>query len=108
MPHQQTDSSKAPAQNAATQPQAPNDMGREQNRALRPEPRNYAARDVADASLAAPAAGEIGDYADEGEATGYDGQQQGANHTNRPHRTEAQRTQGRLTREYAKRAINRQ
>ena len=53
------------------------------------------------------AAGEIGDYADEGEATGYDGQQQGANHTNRPHRTEAKRTQGRLTREFAKRAINR-
>jgi hypothetical protein len=54
------------------------------------------------------AAGAIADLADEGEATGYDGQQQGANHTNRPHRTEAKRTQGRLTREYAKRTINRQ
>jgi hypothetical protein len=108
MPHQHTDSSRATAQNAATEPQAPNDMGREQNRVVRPEPRSYAARDVADATVAAPAAGELGDYADEGEATGYDGQQQGANHTNRPHRTEAQRSQGRLTREQNKRTINRQ
>lgn len=108
MPHQHTDSSTATAQNAATEPQAANDQAREQNRSARPEPRSYAAPDVADSTLAAPAAGEIGDYADEGEATGYDGQQQGSNHTNRPHRTEASRTQGRLTREFAKRAINRQ
>lgn len=107
MPHQHTDSSRATAQNAATEPQPPNDQAREQSRSARPEPRSYAARDVADSTLAAPAAGEIGDYADEGEATGHDGQQQGSNHTNRPHRTEAGRTQGRLTREFAKRAINR-
>lgn len=60
------------------------------------------------ASSKAPSAGQIGDLADEGEATGYDGQQQGANHTNRPHRTDARKTQGRLTRAYAKRTINRQ
>lgn len=108
MPHQHTDSAKATAQNAATDPQAPNDVGREQNAALRPEPRAYAAPNVADATLAAPAAGEIGDYADEGDATGFDGQQQGGNHTNHPHRTEAGRTQGRVTREHAKRTINRQ
>jgi hypothetical protein len=59
-------------------------------------------------SSKAPAAGANVDYADEGEATGYDGQQQGVNHTNRPYRTEAKRTQGRLTREFAKRTINRQ
>ena len=75
---------------------------------MRPEPRAYAAPDAADASLAAPAAGEVGDYADEGEATGFDGQQQGSNHANRPRRTEAGRTQGRLTREAVKRTINRQ
>ncbi len=61
-----------------------------------------------DLGKAAPVAGETGDYADEGEATAYDGQQQGANHTNRPYRTEAKRTQGRLTREQNKRTINRQ
>ena len=63
---------------------------------------------MTESSLAPPAAGEIGDFADEGEATGFDGQQQGANHTHRPHRTEANRTQGRLTRDQNKRIINRQ
>ena len=37
MPHQNTTSSKATAQNAATDPQAPNDRAVEQNDAVRPE-----------------------------------------------------------------------
>ena len=92
MPHQHRDLSKAAAQNAA----------------VSPEPRAYAAPDVADATLTDPAAGEMGEFADEGDATGFDGQQQGSNHVNRPHRTEAQRSQGRLTRQLQKKIINRQ
>lgn len=68
MPHQNVTASKATAQNAATDPRAPNDKGVEENDAVRPEARSYAAPDYRDASLAAPAAGEMGDYADEGEA----------------------------------------
>jgi len=94
MPHQNTTSSDAAAQNAATDPQAPNDRGVEQNAAVRPEARSYAAPDYRDASLAAPAAGEMGDYADDGEALGDDGLQQGGTNANRPIRTEAQRSQG--------------
>jgi hypothetical protein len=97
MPHQNTRSS------AATDRAGPNDQAREQQRSLRPEPRSYAAPDVADASLAPPAAGEIADYMDEGEALGDPGLQQGRNKTNRPGRTEMARGQGRKTR-----AANRQ
>lgn len=99
MPHQNPDSSKATAQNAATDPQPPNDQAREQNRAVWPEPRSYVAPNVADASLAGPAAGEIGDYADEGEPLGDPGMQQGRDHTRRPLKTEVARGQGRKTRE---------
>ena len=49
--------------------------------------------------LAAPAAGEVADYMDEGEALGDDGVQQGSTHNNRPVRTEAARGQGPKTRE---------
>lgn len=94
MPHQNVTASKATAQNAATDPRAPNDKGVEENDAVRPEARSYAAPDYRDASLAAPAAGEMGDYADEGEALGDDGLQQGGVHANRPVRTEARSGQG--------------
>ena len=99
MPHQNTTSSKATSQNAVNDPNAPNDQAREQNRSVHPEPRSYAAHDVADSTLAAPAAGEVADYADEGEALGMSGQQQGRNHNTRPIRTEAHNGQGRKTRQ---------
>ena len=99
MPHQNTTSSKATSQNAVNDPSAPNDQAREQNRSVHPEPRSYAAHDVADATLAGPAAGEVADYADDGEALGMAGQQQGRNHNVRPIRTEAHNGQGRKTRQ---------
>jgi hypothetical protein len=81
MPHQRPDSSRATSQNAATEPAQPNDQARDEHVSVRPEARSYTAPDVRDASLAAPAAGEVGDYADMDEPSG--GMQQGANHTNR-------------------------
>jgi len=60
------------------------------------EPRSYAARDWRDATLAPPAAGQVTDFADEGEPSG--GAQQGRTQTNAANR-DVQRTQGRLTRE---------
>lgn len=98
MPHQSPQSSKATAQNAATDPTAPNDQAREQHRSVRPEPRAYAAPDVTNSTVAGPAAGELGDYADEGDALGDPGLQQGRDHTRRPERTEAMHGQGRKTR----------
>jgi hypothetical protein len=97
MPHQNVDSTKATEQNTATGSGQPNDQAREQNRAADAEPRAYAAPDVADSSLAPPAAGETADYADEGDAIGLAGQQ-GQDHTNRPQKTEADRGQGPQTR----------
>lgn len=79
MPHGNTDSTKATAQNAATEPETPND-GRE-DASARAEPRSYTAADVRDSTLAAPAAGEVGDYADLDEPSG--GMAQGRTHTNR-------------------------
>jgi hypothetical protein len=105
MPHQNVDSSKATEQNSATGSDQPNDQGREQNRAVRPEPRSYVAADAADASLAPPAAGEVADYMDEGDALGDDGLQQGATHANRPIRTEADRGQGPKTRAANRRIV---
>jgi hypothetical protein len=99
MPHQNTTSSNATSQNAVNDPIAPNDQAREQNRAVRPEPKSYAAHDVADSTLAAPAAGEVAEYADEGDATGAEGQQQGRTHNTRPIRTEAHGGQGKKTRQ---------
>ena len=93
MPQQNVPSPKAAEQNAVTpsresgdQPQAELD--------LQPEARSYAAADYADATLAAPAAGEVAQYMDEGEALGDAGAQQGSTHNNRPVRTEAARGQG--------------
>lgn len=94
MPHQNVTTSDAAAQNAATDRSQPNDQAREQNRAARPEPRSYAATDSADASLAAPAAGEMADYMDEGDDLGGAAVQQGRSHSNRPVATEARHGQG--------------
>lgn len=97
MPHQNPSSATATAQNAATDPVAPDTRGGRQQR--QGEPRAYAAADVRDASLAPPAAGEIADTMDEGEALAADGAQQGGDHTNRPYRTEVQSDQGPKTKE---------
>ncbi|WP_374574501.1 hypothetical protein [Phenylobacterium sp.] len=99
MPHQNPQSSKATAQNAATEPTVPNDQAREQHRSIRPDPRSYAAPDVGDATVTGPAAGELGDYADEGEALGDSGLQQGRDHTRRPGKIEVAHGQGRKTRQ---------
>lgn len=96
MPHQNTSSSNATAQNAATDPIAPRDRKTDEDR--RPEPRSYAAPDVTDSSLAAPAAGETADFMDEGDPFDGEAVQQGSNHMNRPERTEAMNTQGPKTR----------
>lgn len=85
MPHQNTDSIKATNQNAATDPHAPNDAARDEHASTHAEPRAYAASNVADSTLAAPAAGEVGDYADldaEDDALGG-GAQQGRTHNDR-------------------------
>lgn len=95
MPHQNTQSPNATAQNSVTgqTPAADRPEG-EQQRSVRPEPRSYAAPNVSDSTLAAPAAGEMADYADDGDALGLDDMQQGGSHTRRPVRTEAKGGQG--------------
>jgi hypothetical protein len=98
MPHQNTQSPRATAQNAVTGQTPGNDRGAEQSRSVHPEPRSYAAPDVADSTLAAPAAGEMADYADEGDALGMENVQQGASHTRWPVTTEAKSGQGPKTR----------
>jgi len=90
MPHQNTQSSKATAQNAVTESAPPRD------RAVRDEPRSFVA---GGRGLTGPAAGEVADYMDEGDALGADDVQQGSTHTNRPDRTEKLYGQGRKTRE---------
>jgi hypothetical protein len=92
MPHQHPDRPDAPPQNRVGERQAPNDVARDDHRGVRPEPRTYAAPDVADATLAPPAAGEIPDYLDEGEplSDAFGETQQGADRTLREvhrHRT---------------------
>lgn len=81
MAHQNTDSEDATAQNAATDPQMPGD----QPRPHRPAPSAYVAPSSKDATLAGPAAGEVGDYADEGEEIDHSlGEvQEGGNHRDR-------------------------
>ncbi|HZW14718.1 MAG TPA: hypothetical protein VFF66_00540 [Brevundimonas sp.] len=98
MPHQNVDSAKGTAQNAATDPVGPGDQTRAGGEALRPEPRSYAAPDVNESSLAPPAAGEVADYMDEGDPIGADDVQQGATNANRPERTEKLLGQGPKTR----------
>jgi hypothetical protein len=93
MPHQNTQSNQAAAQNAATPSRQPSDNAQGELD-LRPEPRSYTADSYADASLAPPAAGEVADVMDEGDALGDPGLQQGGSHADRPVRTEAARGQG--------------
>ena len=81
MPHGQTDSTKATAQNATTESAEPNDKALGENVRLRPEAKAYVAGDFREASLAAPAAGEVGDYADLDTPSG--GMAQGRSNTNR-------------------------
>jgi len=90
MPHQNVHSSTATAQNAATDPVAPRDRSEDR----RPEPHSYAAADVGDSSLAPPAAGEVADYMDEGDALAADDVQQGATNANRPDNTDRAIGQG--------------
>ena len=98
MPHQNTQSSTAAAQNAATGPSAPNDQAREQHRSVRPDPDRYTAPDIENASVAPPAAGEMADYQDGGEPLNGAEAHMGATNTRRPERTEAQSGQGPKTR----------
>jgi hypothetical protein len=87
MPHQNPQSEKATAQNAATGPQEPRVQGAhgpESRHSVRPEPQSYVAPDSRDATLAPPASGEVGDYADEGDSfeERFGEVQMGANRTN--------------------------
>ncbi len=98
MPHQNVDSSKATAQNAATDPVGPGDQTQAGGASRQPEPRSYAAPDVAESTLAPPAAGEVADYMDEGDPLDADDVQLGGTNRNRPHRTEVDIGQGPKTR----------
>ena len=92
MPHQNTASPTATAQNAATDPVTASD--RPQEGGAHSEARSYVATNASDASLAPPAAGEVSDVMDEGDALSADNVQQGSTHANRPERTEKQTGQG--------------
>ena len=105
MPHQNVESSVAAAQNAATDPSSKNAKQPDGEGPDRSEPRSYAAPDVVDATLAPPAAGEVGDFMDEGDALGADDIQQGRTNLNRPHRTEVAQQQGAKTREANQRRV---
>jgi hypothetical protein len=98
MPHQNVDSSKATAQNAATDPVGPGDQTAAGGENRPPEPSSYAAPDVADSTLAPPAAGEVADYMDEGDALGADDMQLGGTNRNRPRDTDRDSGQGPQTR----------
>ena len=70
MAHQTQHASKATAQNAVTEavgPRVQGAQGSETARSTRPEPGSYVAPDARDATLAPPASGQVGDYADEGD-----------------------------------------
>jgi len=97
MAHQNTSSPTATAQNAATDPVETTDQ--QQGRDRPTEPRSYVAEDAADSSLAPPAAGEVADAMDEGEALAAEDVQQGGDHMNRPYRTEVRSAQGPKTTE---------
>ena len=103
MPHQNVDSANATAQNAATDPVGPGDQteaGKSRPDAARPpEPHSYAASNFAESTLAPPAAGEVADFMDEGDALDADDVQLGGTNRNRPADTEHDRGQGRKTRE---------
>ncbi|QYF87546.1 hypothetical protein [Brevundimonas sp. PAMC22021] len=98
MPHQNTSSSDATAQNGVGDKQMPNDPGQDQNASAHPEASRYAAENLADSTLAPPAAGEVDDYLDEGDGLGGANVQSGGNNANRPIGTEGDRGQGPKTR----------
>lgn len=81
MPHGNVHSENATAQNAATPPEAPNDEARGEHASVRSEPSSYVASDVRDATVASPASGELGDYADLDDPSG--GMPQGGDRLNR-------------------------
>lgn len=92
MAHQNTTSSSATAQNAGTDPLAPGDKSRDGGRGA--EPRSYADSPTETSTVAPPAAGELADYEDEGEALAADDVQQGQTHVDRADRFERQSPQG--------------
>ena len=102
MPHQNVESANATAQNAATDPVGPGDQTKagksRPDDARPPEPNSYAAPEVAESTLAPPAAGEVADYMDDGDALGADDVQLGGTNRNRPADTETDRGQGPKTR----------
>lgn len=102
MPHQNTS-----APNTAAGQTPGDDQEREPNEAVRPEPRSYAAPNVADSTLAAPAAGAIADIVDEGDDLGDDSValQQGGNHADVPFRADALSGQGPKTRAANRRIV---
>lgn len=105
MPHQNVNSPKATAQNAAVPSSEPNDKGREQSAAVRPEPSSYVAQDYRDATVAAPAAGETPDYMDEGDAFDGEAVHQGATNTLRDRNADAGSGQGPKTRAANRRIV---
>ncbi len=92
MPHQNTSSSTATAQNAATDPVKASDQPESND--VRREPRTYVAPDASVASLAPPASGEVAEAMDEGGALATADGQQGSTHANRPARTDNEAGQG--------------
>jgi len=93
MPNQNTENANARSGRQVTDQQPPKDGAHAGSR--RPEPASYAAADYRDASVAAPAAGELTDFFDEGEPSG--GMQQGQTRTRTPEK-DAAYPQGRKTR----------
>jgi hypothetical protein len=91
MPHQNTQSPRATAQNSVTGSTPAADVPTDREKQ---EPRSYAAGNVADSTLAAPAAGEMATFGDDIDDIDASGMQNGANHTRRPIATEAKRGQG--------------
>ena len=98
MPHQNVESANATAQNAATDPVGPGDQTKAGGDKRQPEPHSYAATGEAESTQAPPAASEVADFMDEGDALGADDVQLGGTNRNRPADTEADRGQGPKTR----------
>ena len=84
---------KAAAKNAATDPVAPRVQGAHPETPpglAGPEPQTYVAPDARDATLAPPAAGEVGEYADEGDPIEQLGEvQMGGDRNNIPNKDQA-------------------
>lgn len=93
MAHQNTVSSSAANQNAATDPTT-SPTGRTEGEQPVKTADRYAGADATDATLAPPAAGEVADDMDEGDDLGADDVQQGGTNSNRPYQTEKQSAQG--------------